>query len=841
MCRLAPEARRWPALAPLAFVLLTLCNLSPLGGADTFFPDKPIRDNETLLSSGGTFRLGFFSPGGPDRRYLGIWYEMIPEQTVVWVANRENPIAGSSGVLRLDKDGNLKLYDGNRAVWSSHNSSAGLPVESRPVAQLLDNGNLVLKEENDGEDGSFLWQSFDYPTDTLLPGMKLGWDLRKGLHRYLVSWKANDDPSPGDHSFMMTLQGSPQLVLMNGSNKVYRSGPWNGVRLSGVPEMKSNGIFTFEFVSNNSEVYYTYQLRNGVVSRLMVTSSGALQRFVWLEQKWSPYWQAPKDQCDSFATCGTYGVCDSNDSQVCNCPEGFRPRSKTRWELRDGSGGCERETPLDCRPGGDDFIHRTGMKLPDATLSVTEGTMSMDACREVCLRNCSCMAYASADVRSGNGCIMWVGNLTDLRHYTEDGQDLYVRVAASVVGEKRARATGGEEGKEKTVAVIVGVTVPAGLLLLLVLGVCCLRRKMRKKTETSRVGGKEVSSGKITREDDLELPLFDIGTVAAATNNFSEENKLGEGGFGPVYKGELEEGQSVAVKRLSTRSVQGLDEFRNEVLLIAKLQHRNLVRLLGCCIEGEERILLYEYMHNKGLDSFIFDKSRSELLNWRMRFNIILGISRGLLYLHQDSRFRIIHRDLKASNILLDTEMNPKISDFGAARIFGGDKEDTGNTRKVVGTYGYMSPEYAMDGVFSVKSDVFSFGVLMIEIISGKKNKGFYYDDSYLNLLLLAWKLWKEGNCRELLDETMGNSYSPEEVMRCIQVGLLCVQERPEDRPTMSTVVLMLGGTNPALPPPQQPGYCMGRSPVHTGTSTSAGHDDSCSVNQVTVTMLEGR
>ncbi|XP_062013867.1 receptor-like serine/threonine-protein kinase SD1-8 [Rosa rugosa] len=198
--------------------------------------------------------------------------------------------------------------------------------------------------------------------------------------------------------------------------------------------------------------------------------------------------------------------------------------------------------------------------------------------------------------------------------------------------------------------------------------------------------------------DDLELPLFDFTSIAAATENFSDENKLGQGGFGCVYKGFVE-GQKIVVKRLSKNSGQGTKEFKNEVKLIAKLQHRNLVRLLGCCVDADEKMLIYEYMENKSLDSFLFDKAKRYLLDWQKRFNNICGIARGLLDLHQDSRFRIIHRDLKASNILLDGELDPKISDFGMARLFGQDQTEA-NTKKVVGTYGYMCPEYAMDGLF---------------------------------------------------------------------------------------------------------------------------------------------
>ncbi|CAM8905988.1 unnamed protein product [Rhodiola kirilowii] len=327
-----------------------------------------------------------------------------------------------------------------------------------------------------------------------------------------------------------------------------------------------------------------------------------------------------------------------------------------------------------------------------------------------------------------------------------------------------------------------------------------------------------------TDNSDLDLPLFDFETMSKATNYFSVANKLGEGGFGPVYKGLLG-GQEIAVKRLSQDSKQGSVEFKNEVMCIAKLQHRNLVKLLGCCIQ-EEYMLVYEFMPNKSLDLLIFHDKEKALLDWPKRWNIINGIARGMLYLHQDSRLRIIHRDLKASNILLDSDMNPKISDFGMARICGG-TETENNTIRVVGTYGYMSPEYAIEGLFSVKSDVFSFGVLILEIISGKRNRGFYHPDYHLNLLGYIWKLSNEGRFMEAVDKSLTKSCDATEVMRAIQVGLLCVQECPHDRPVMASVVLMLSSDSRLLPS-KAPGLS------RTNTHLSA-------TNEMSVTVMDPR
>ncbi|XP_020099760.1 G-type lectin S-receptor-like serine/threonine-protein kinase At1g11330 isoform X2 [Ananas comosus] len=341
-----------------------------------------------------------------------------------------------------------------------------------------------------------------------------------------------------------------------------------------------------------------------------------------------------------------------------------------------------------------------------------------------------------------------------------------------------------------------------------------------------------------SEESNSEFKLFDFVSVANSTNNFSIENKLGEGGFGPVYKGQLSDGLEIAVKRLSAHSGQGLLEFKNEVQLIAKLQHRNLVRLLGCCIQEEEKILVYEFMPNKSLDFFLFDQIRGALLEWQKRFTIIEGIAEGLLYLHKHSRLRVIHRDLKASNILLDCEMNPKISDFGLARIFSSN-ETQANTNRVVGTYGYMSPEYASEGLFSVKSDVFSFGVLLLEIVSGKRNAGCHQYGNHLNLLGYAWEVWKEGKWFELIDPLLHDSRETYEISRCIHVALMCVQENAADRPTMSDVIVMLSHDSMSLPDPKQPAYFNVR--IMDEAEMASNFIVPITVNEITITDIEGR
>ncbi|XP_075664806.1 G-type lectin S-receptor-like serine/threonine-protein kinase At1g11300 [Castanea sativa] len=821
-------------------VLCCLCLNLGVVAVDTIRSSQFIKDKDSdyMISNGSVFKLGFFSPVNSTNRYLGIWYTNISAFTFVWVANRQKPLNDSSGVLTISEDGNLVVLNGQKEIlWSSNVNNSF----ANSSAQLLDLGNLVLKENTTG---TILWESFNHPSHTLLPEMKLSTNKRTGEKVQLTSWKSPSDPSIGSFTGEIYRKSLPQAFIWKDGRPYFRSGPWDGHQFIGsqkYPPLHD----TTSIVQNQDGTTYLVSSFLFHSSHFVLTTQGNTEGRYWDSEKedWKAVWKAINSVCDVYGTCGAFGSCNSMSSPICSCLEGFKPKNTEEWNRQNWTSGCVRRTPLQCgrlNTSGesgkmDAFLKLTMMKVPNFE---EWSAAQEDECRQQCLQNCSCIAYA---FDSGTDCMTWTRSLIDTQKISYGtGVDLYIRVAHLELD------TDGDVRKIVTITVIIG-TFFISIFMYLLWRWMAKHKARRKKAKGMLMLNREAHK-KFPSEDMLgdnlnqvkgqELPLFDFVKLASATNDFHESNKLGQGGFGPVYRGKLSDAQVIAIKRLSKTSEQGLEEFMNEVLVISKLQHRNLVRILGCCVEREERMLIYECMPNKSLDAFLFDSHKQKLLDWRKRFNIIEGIGRGLLYLHRDSRLRIIHRDLKASNILLDKDLNPKISDFGMARIFGSN-EDQATTNRVVGTYGYMSPEYAMEGRFSDKSDVFSFGVLLLEILSGRRNSSFYHDKQSMSLLGHAWKLWKADNIGALIDPIIFEPCYEMEILRCIHVGLLCVQEFAKDRPTVSTVISMLKSEIVDLPHPNQPPFT--ERQIGLDTESSKLSQKKCSVNNVTITMVQGR
>ncbi|KAK1375202.1 Receptor-like serine/threonine-protein kinase [Heracleum sosnowskyi] len=790
--------------------LYIFSNLKVGAGLDILSPGRPLYSNETLISKRSKCALGFFSPGNSTNIYVGIWYNtFIYDRQILWVANREAPIRSVSDNSRLEvsEDGTLILFnDLNEKIWVVNNSVGSSSVSTTGL--LLDDANFVI---SDGM--SRIWQSFDYPTHTWLPGMKLAnYRTLTEKRLFLTSWKNPDDPASGNFSLGIEPNERNELFMWtNITKKIWGSGPWNGQHFSSFP----TNFIQFNFIMDSQETSFKYYLDESIPSIFVLSHDGKINELVWSERAddWNTFSSQPVGDC-GFALCGPNGLCSTNSTPPCQCLDGFKPNNREDWRLAYWYFGCTRIKPLQCHDIG--FRHMVGISMPanPETLNLN----STYACQLACLGNCSCTAYSF----SNGSCSLWTGDLLDMRSSGNSQAGFYLRfskIPSSGVLKKKKRRIFRAKNRKKKEAEEANENI--------------LFLDLETSTKQNTDSKSTIANSTMEEKKIFNLPRFSFSSISAATNNFSPANKLGEGGFGPVFKGNLLGGHSVAVKRLSKRSGQGLEELRNETVLIAKLQHRNLVRILGCCIEEDEKILIYEYMSNKSLDHFLFDPSKQDLLDWRIRVQIIEGITQGLLYLHLHSRLRIVHRDLKASNILLDDKMNPKISDFGMARIFGGD-ELQANTNRIVGTYGYMSPEYAMEGLFSIKSDVFAFGVLLLEILSGRKNTGFRHSDC-LSLLGYAWELWKADRVLELVDSNLEIPYSFVPV-RLIHVGLLCVQESPEDRPTMSDVLAMFSNEHIQLVSPRRPAFTSGGS-----SGTGIDKADNVSVNNLTASVIKGR
>ncbi|KAI3705198.1 hypothetical protein L1987_75432 [Smallanthus sonchifolius] len=415
----------------LNMILFFILTESISAATDAIFPNQTLKDGDTLVSAGEIFELGFFSFENSSIRYLGIWYKNISPRTFVWVANRKFPLLDASSVLKLNDEGSLQLLSvNNTQVWTS---SSKLATNSNSMAQLLDSGNLVIRDDI-GND--FIWQSFDHPGDTWLPGMKIGVDHVTRKNWNLTSWKTSDDPSLGSFTVCMNTSGYPQLYNMKyESSFQQRIGYWNGLGFSGMLGLGPSNFYTFEFVLNGEETYCRYKLKNtSYITRMTLNHQGIFEQLVWNNKIWDYNTRIFKDQCDQYGLCGPYGICNINKTRPpCACLKGFEPKLPEEWSVAKWSNGCKRQIHLTPEKGNTFFMNFSDLKMPDSQNSRFNSSISLEECKNLCANNVSCTAFANSDIRGGgSGCLMWSGELMDIREAPpgdNSGQDIYIKMA----------------------------------------------------------------------------------------------------------------------------------------------------------------------------------------------------------------------------------------------------------------------------------------------------------------------------------------------------------------------------------------------------------------------------
>ncbi|THG15979.1 hypothetical protein TEA_029938 [Camellia sinensis var. sinensis] len=735
----------WVFLSVLLFFCFSF-NTHLCFGASTITANQSLSGDQTIVSDGGIFKLGFYNPGNSSNYYICMWYAQVSTLTVVWVANTEKPISDRySSELKIINGNLVLLNESQIPIWSTKQISMS---SNSVVAVLLDNGNLVLRESHNSTQP--IWQSFDHPVHTFLPGNKIAYNKITNTHQQLTSWKNTEDPSPGPYTLNLDANNSQYLIMWNGSERYWTSGAWNGQIFSLVPEMRANYIFNFSYVDNENESYFTYSLYNpAIISRFIIDVSGQVKQLTWLEgtKEWNLFWAQPRQQCEVYAYCGAFGTCNENTLPFCNCLQGFHESNVSDWNLSDYSAGCVRNTPLQqCGNTGvvngqtDRFWEYSNMRLPDYPQSVFVG--SDLECESACLNSCSCTAYAYGS----DGCSIWTENLLNLQQLSGNdgsGKTLYLRLAASEF----------PVAKNKKGAIIGPVAASVGGVLLLGLVLAFVWKRQRR---------------------------------------FVAKTK--------AVDGTLPDSSVIAVKKLENIS-QGEKQFRTEVSTIGTIQHVNLVRLRGLCSEGSKRLVVYDYMQNSSLDAHLFNKKESQIFDWQTRYQIALGTARGLAYLHEKCWDCIIHCNIKPENILLDTEFCPKVADFGLAKLMGHEFSRVVATMR--GTQGYLAPEWISGVAKTAKADVYSYGMVLFELVSGRRNSEQTQDGRVRFFPTWAVSVVIEGgNILDLLDPKLHRNADSEELKKICRVAVWCIQDDENHRPTMGQIVKILEGVLDVNPPP---------------------------------------
>lgn len=776
-----------------------------------------------LSSPKGTFKAAIKNTESQQRSY---YFVIIHSESyvVVWSANRNLPVS-DSGELRLTVDGLALFDDSGHPIWSTR------PFHSRTSSsitslQLLESGNLVLVDNFNNS----VWESFNFPTDTVVVGQRL--PVRKSL----VSSEEEDKSAKGDYELVVTENDA----ILQWNEMTYWKLTMEGKAFkdTNTPAeymmIKSDGLFLLG--ANGTKIVIQLVLEelkspDFRIAKLEENGHFSIKRFS--DGNWVSEFDSPSDSCRVAFTCKKLGVCDGGR---CSCPPGFRISS----EVNDSCVPIDRNLVMPAACNASLNVNVTELGNPISYLRLDKGMdyfandfiepvmhgVNLSVCQDLCSKNCSCLSIFH-DQSSGS-CYMienFLGSILRVSDGSSGRSRLgYVKV---ISGPSSFDPNDNSSDKRSRLPLVALVLLPSsGVLLIIVMmaGIVWLMRRKRLMQISRKEFGRadSFSSAELDNISILGLPVkFDYEEIRVATEYFSTQ--IGSGGFGTVYKGTLSNGAVVAVKKMNALGAHGKREFCTEIAIIGRVHHVNLVSLKGFCAHRGERFLVYEYMNRGSLDRTLFGNGPA--LDWRTRFEIALGTARGLAYLHGGCEQKIIHCDVKPENILLHDNLQVKISDFGLSKLLNSEQSSWFTTMR--GTRGYLAPEWLTSSAITEKSDVYSYGMLLLEIVRGKKNSSFQpqtdttsqSDNSERNRLsssslgsanqsiyfpLFALEMHERKKYLELVDPRVVELVKSEEVEKLVRVALCCLHEEPTLRPTMANVVGMLEGVLPLATPQVQ-------------------------------------
>uniref|UniRef100_A0A0D9UYF8 Receptor-like serine/threonine-protein kinase n=1 Tax=Leersia perrieri TaxID=77586 RepID=A0A0D9UYF8_9ORYZ len=729
---------------PLAAIFLLLTGNGYSATTDTILPGESMSGNQTLISKNGEFELGFFNPGVGIHYFVGVRLRKLTSYSpTFWIGDRVYVVDLPHASLELFGDSLFIKENGASLWWSSPSSSSSSSVAA--VAILLDTGDLVVRDTRNAS--RVMWRSFDYPGDALLPGGRIGLDVATGKNVSLTfegfshNGSLRADPSRTNGFVLATDRRDVLGVFPN----------WM------VTSQDNGRSMSLNRDPNNSVEFL--QLKVGQVSLMRWSESDA---------GWVSRWTFPSGCKSGAFFCGDFGACTIDGE--CRCVDGFTPSDAKEWRLGYFVTGCSRSVKLSCETNGDDSFAVVD-RLQGLPYNGFDETVDSDEdCRAACLNKCYCVAYSYE-----SGCKLWYYNLYNVSFADKPPyRKIYVRLGSKI------RSKRGLDTRWIVLLVVGSVAVASAILALVLL--FRYRRDLFGSSQFTAEGS---------------MVVYSYAQIKKATGNFSD--KLGEGGFGSVFRGTLP-GSTTGV---AVKSLKGLayaeKQFRTEVQTVGMIRHTNLVRLLGFCVNGNKKLLVYEYMPNGSLDAHIFSE-KSSLLSWEVRYQIAIGIAKGLAYLHEECEHCIIHCDIKPENILLDEEFSPKIADFGMAKLLG--RQFNAALTTIRGTRGYLAPEWIYGQPITKKADVYSFGIVLFEIISGRRSTVAMKFGDHRYFPSYAASQVNEGDVLCLLDGRLEGNANVEELDITCRVACWCIQDRENDRPSMGQVVHMLEGVVDTDVPP---------------------------------------